>query len=749
MVLPQPAAHDARAQAVGWVDELALSLGLSDGGAIALVDRAHPARLGDLVRTLLHTWPELEVLADVRELDRLAPGSAVVLAPRAEDADWLNQRRQLFTERRLKVVLWCDEATTIALKRGAVDLWDWIAHRQTCPPGPPPFAVRGLLAAFEAGWPVVWPGDTLELVEEVVRAAAPTTPDVAWIDGAEPYERLLERLADGSVVAIVVPSAWELRRARWAIAESRRSSRVIVRASRLDCPGFWPVRARFEGLAVAKKVLADAGARAPLRLAALLDLEPEAIGHASELLRGGTSERDIAAAVVEGMDPTAGLSRLLEAKGRVGIAERIWLKGDPLILRNFMGRKKVREAFDAWMRKDNWASDPLGFWAAHGSSRDLSLDWGVEDLRRTCALEPVLRAGGGDVVSWFVLATAAASFGEHEVASHWLSRIDAYLLPPLLRRLLRAARDEREPLKSLALRHAAADVLLDRSDHLAHSALFQFGLAGASLLGGGFIYWLALPTWQSRLGAVALALAFVVRGLRSWRLAYLMSKKSTDESSCRTSGLLFLRGEKEREDKVLSALQNATARLADDDRNGAESCALDAVELVERELSEEHPLYAETAKVLGSVLLANDRGREALELMTALLSLGREISDDLALLTARVLAGAGRAGDAVRVLGQLTGAVSTNGALLPSATGTSPQGDPMLDRLLDRPRGTLAKSRDAHLALIDALLKQGRYPEALLTARKAVKRFARDSSPAVQQLRARVADLERRMGPAA
>jgi hypothetical protein len=297
----------------------------------------------------MHTWPELEVLADVRALDRLAPGSAVVLVPRAEDADWLNQRRQLFAERRLKVVLWCDEATTVALARGAPDLYDWIAHRQTCPPGPAPFAVRGLRAAFDAKWPVVWSGtEPKEAIDEVVRAAGEGR--VSWVDGAEPYEHVLQALEDPAVVAVRITSARQLRRARWAIAEAKRSSRVIVVAPGLACPGFWPIRTRFEDLAAAQEALSTRGARAPLRLAALLDLEPEAITRAGALLSRGVPEQKVAAAAVEGMDPTVGLTRLLEASGMESAGAGTWLKGDSLMLRSFAGRRKAQEAFDAWLQ---------------------------------------------------------------------------------------------------------------------------------------------------------------------------------------------------------------------------------------------------------------------------------------------------------------------------------------------------------------------------------------------------------------
>lgn len=64
----------------------------------------------------------------------------MVLAPRPEDADFLNINRPVFSRRGLKIVLWCDEATTLALARNAVDFFDWISRRHECPQGVPAHA---------------------------------------------------------------------------------------------------------------------------------------------------------------------------------------------------------------------------------------------------------------------------------------------------------------------------------------------------------------------------------------------------------------------------------------------------------------------------------------------------------------------------------------------------------------------------------------------------------------------------------
>jgi tetratricopeptide (TPR) repeat protein len=756
MVLPEPAAHDAHGHAVGWIDEIAVSLGLSEHGSIVLVDQAHPARLGDLVRTLRHKWPDIDVHTDPRELLQLAPGSMFVLVPRAEHADWLNMRRQLFADQRFKVVLWCDEATTVALARNAIDFFDWIAHRQTCPKGPAPFAVSGLRAAFQAKWPVVWTGsDPKEAIEETIRAAAPGK-GVSWADGSEAYERLLERMADPAVVAVRIGSARQLRRARWAIAEAKRSSRVILVAPGLDCPGFWPVHARFEGSASARNAFADAGARAPGRLAALLDLEPEAISQVKTLLKTGITGKDAEEAAVEDMDPAAGLVRLLERKGGLDGERPIWRDEDPLMLRTFMNRAKARASFDTWMASITRRSldgnentqdimRDIGVWAAHATWR-LDDNWAIVPELRAWTVETALRAGPDNIVSWVALATAAASLGEPQVSSQWLLRIPKNYMGHGTVGLIQHIREEKDPIKCLTRLHELADTFehaIDqkiRNFHELSRLLWICGLV--VLLGGGAICLLISPGWL--LLAVVL-LGFLLHFSASW----YTDRGDAARPLTRHPGNAFLQHEKQRAEEVTSQIQLAAVLLSDENLPEAAAAAQRALANARLHLGADHPLYEKAAQLLVSVLLANGCARDALELLHSLLSPERQTSAELALLSARILASTGRAGDAVQVLARLTGAaISASSLLLPTSAALASSEEPSLDRLLQCPAGTLAQNPDAHLALTEALLKQGRYPEAVLVARKAVATFAKDTAPAVDKLRARLADLERRMGPA-
>src|SRR6185437_6149382 len=131
MVLPAPAAHDAPdpggrrpGPAGGWLDAIERELRLVDAGILILVDRARPERLGELVRALLPGSPDLEVHTDVRCAFTVPHGATLVLAPRPSDADWLNIQRPVFARRALRVILWCDADTTLALAHDAVDFFD-------------------------------------------------------------------------------------------------------------------------------------------------------------------------------------------------------------------------------------------------------------------------------------------------------------------------------------------------------------------------------------------------------------------------------------------------------------------------------------------------------------------------------------------------------------------------------------------------------------------------------------------------
>src|SRR4051794_16733981 len=88
-----------------WVERIAQLLALSERGILILVNRARNERLGELVRALLPAHPSLEVHSGVRRLGEAAPGSLLILQPRAEEAAWLNTNRPTFARQALRVIL--------------------------------------------------------------------------------------------------------------------------------------------------------------------------------------------------------------------------------------------------------------------------------------------------------------------------------------------------------------------------------------------------------------------------------------------------------------------------------------------------------------------------------------------------------------------------------------------------------------------------------------------------------------------
>jgi hypothetical protein len=756
MVLPQPAAHDAHGQAVGWADEIGLSLGLSGGGAIVLVDRAHPARLGDLVRTLRHTWPDIDVITDVQSLDQLAPGSVIVLAPRPEDADWLNQRRQLFAERKLKAVLWCDEATTVALARGAPDLYDWIGHRQTCPPGPAPFAVAGIRAAFQMEWPVAWSGTpTREAVEEVVRAALPGEAAIEWVSGKEPYETLLERMAEDAIVGIEVVSERQLRRARWAYAEAKRKGRIILIVRELDCPGFWPVRDSFLDLGEARRAVGNAGFdQGPGRLCALLDLEPELVTFVTSLPTGQIGGAKLEEAAAESMDPADGLWRFLPA------AERPWLQVEPWRLRASANRPHARTNFHQWVA--SWSSSSmwqnkfeetqsLGVWAAH-ASLEMWLGAELTAPLRAWSVEPVLRSGEGHHVNMIALATVAASFGEEAITRLWLERA---LVRSVVRRTRRAIRETLDldgpRVVTSQMNTTVASTL--KKEYESRRRLVAIGsstsilLSGSALIASGIASLVMWDRWPLFAGVGAAG--FFLTSVVGWTLLL-----STTPRQWNRHGGLFIEHQAENAAKVECLLAQAANWLAADASDKAKSVIDDAKTIASATLGKDHPLYLHATEISADLMLADRRSRSALESLTPLLTNELPVSDSLALLACRALADTGRAAEAVLVLAYLVGvSLPTPLALVENpAMNASAREDGIVPALLGKPADCLAANPDAHLTLIDALLKQGRYPEALQTARRAVAKFAtddagREAASATQRLRARLVDLERRLGP--
>ena len=360
-----------------WIAEIRQGLRLSPRGVLILVDDAVPERLGGLVRALLADHPDLEVLARPSGLVDLPDGAVVVLVPEAEDAGWLNINRPVFARKSLKVVLFCRREVTEVLAREAPDFYDWIAQRHECPPGVAEHAVFGIRQALRCRAPGILfaYGDEvrfdrrmrIEHFERVFREALPGRT-IRWIDATKSYATIVTEIrnAGRAWVACDTQGPAEVERFRWALAEVRRKTRAILLAPYFYEDRFWNISAhvwtRLEGVT---KLLTNAGARHPGRLAAVSGLESSAITYLIELLRRGYPEEELLAAMLRSADPGAGLGgKILSA----GLA-RAPIQGffiDPPVQR-YLGkriglwrwsRRPAREV-EGWMYSDDDGGFPL------------------------------------------------------------------------------------------------------------------------------------------------------------------------------------------------------------------------------------------------------------------------------------------------------------------------------------------------------------------------------------------------------
>lgn len=270
-----------------WLDRLSGILSLAAQGVLVLVEGG-PERLGDLVRHLVGVTPDLAVLTRAPDLAQLAPGSTAVLWLREQDFDWLNGARPVVRGQR--VVLFGSEAVATALSQRAFDFYDWISHRLEAPAGPPTFAVRALRrAACARPAAIVWTGGDLG----AAFAAALPGRHLVQTSAVQPYGALVEALVSRPKSWVAVTGAqrpFERRRVAWAAAEAGRVGRLILVEPRVVWTDLPSAHARPMALEEATDALATAGVARPARVAALLDLEPEAIARAAALAKAGVTD---------------------------------------------------------------------------------------------------------------------------------------------------------------------------------------------------------------------------------------------------------------------------------------------------------------------------------------------------------------------------------------------------------------------------------------------------------------------------
>ena len=399
------------------------------------MDHARPALLGELVRALLPEHPGLEVHTEVQRVLDVPHGSTLVLVPRAEDSDWLNINRPVFAQRELRVVLFCDTETTIALARQAVDFFDWISHRVECPNRPPSFAVAGIRCALAARAPgIVWRGGDLEAAFTAARPRG----KLHKVSASRPYSEMLAEVQQhrGAWLAWTdIDSQFRLRRVRWALAEAGHRTRAILVEPTVSSPGWWPVHARLQDVREARGLLEKAGASHPGRVAALNELEPEAITLMQSLLEDGLDDPTLDATLMIVNSLEGATSPFLEATSRQ--FARGFMRGEapPPITRAFkpeyirhLCRKELSGITNRLERSEQVGSKDLASWTAWvgtlpSSLRPTPLNLDLATHSPEYAIELLLRSRAPEAHSWNAQAILALSTLDQDVATIWAQRM--------------------------------------------------------------------------------------------------------------------------------------------------------------------------------------------------------------------------------------------------------------------------------------------------------------------------------------
>jgi len=405
-----------------------------------LVDRATPARLREAYLQLRASDPGTDAIADPRRLTAVPSGATVILVLAspisAEDVTWLNLNRPIVSDRRLRIVLWCEPATTAALARGAPDLFDWIMTRVDCPPAPVAHAVADVQAAIRARAPgVAWDGPGLEGTLAAIRPHRP----VRRVAVAS-YRSMLDVLTarePGWLLLDGIDTAFQLRRLRWAMAEAGR--RVIVfRPIEHDfeptAPGWWTVSAALVPFSTAAAAITAVGGTG--RIAVLTGLAPDACAYACFALRHGVASDELEALLAAAPDPRAALRDLAARSG--------WTASEVLDTRGL----------DPELGAMPWAI-----------AREAARHQRDDDPVITALHAPSLRPS-----QWATLGKAALDAGDYQVAIRWLTEALKRLPADVSDRYVAAVLLERGRAHRLAGELAAARRILEDACKTAEEA---------------------------------------------------------------------------------------------------------------------------------------------------------------------------------------------------------------------------------------------------------------------------------------
>jgi tetratricopeptide (TPR) repeat protein len=580
MVFPPPSPDDAPGpRERPWLVRLSGILGLVRRGIIVLVDRARPERLGELVRALSPAHPDLEVHTDVVRLARAEKGALVILVPDAAQADWMNQERPIFAHRELRVILFSDAETTIALMRRAPDFFSWISHRLECPEGPPLAAVRGIQAALRTrAVGVAWSGGDLEAT---FHAALPGRPLVE-ASAALRYERMVEAAKPagrGWVAWTDADGPFRLRRVRWASAEAGRRGKTIVIAPAIEAKGFAPVHGRLLAVAEARERLEQAGAKHPGRLAALVELEPEAVDAVAAVLRASVDEAQVEEAARVAEDPGVAVGRMAEARGLD--------VGEPLRVRMNGARRPPEEAVEGLLRrKAPWVEVAKA--SLEGGDPRASVLW----ARRTLEEAP------GEAEALYVVGTALARNGEYAEAEDRLRGAETQY----------AAKPDQAPLLSATLRELAVLAHLQKHDDKAEM------LARESLQLAKRHHGREHEEYARSLGVLGVSLVFQ---------EHYEEAENVLKRAARTLASVCGPGSAAYADAAGSLALSVSASTSP-----AEALTMLEATLEETTIDAEHPSYADLLLALGGVLFLVKRYAEADAAVTRAIAIWEKVSGD-------------------------------------------------------------------------------------------------------------------------
>lgn len=359
-------------------------------------------------------------------------GATLVLVPRAEDADWLNINRPVFAQRELRVVLFCDTGTTVALARQAVDFFDWISHRVECPNHPPRFAVAGIRCALAARAPgLMWLGGDLE----ATFAAARPHGKLHRVSAARPYAEMLAevRAHRGAWIAWTeVNSHFRLRRVRWVLAEAGHRTRTILIEPTVSSPGWWPVHARLQDVREARALLEKAGASFPGRVAALNEFEPEALMEMCSYLQQGINEETLEATRLGEKTPGVEIKHPWEELGRQVAPQLMRGEATPPLTRAFMPQdlRRLIQGERAIIQQrleqgGSVESTELAGWTAWATQPGPDLTY----LNPELAIEMWLRSREPAQVPWDAMTTWATEMADLDAAEFWARRAVAEKRP--------------------------------------------------------------------------------------------------------------------------------------------------------------------------------------------------------------------------------------------------------------------------------------------------------------------------------